>query len=184
MTWLFVPVLLIILAYTVGGAGGGLLGALGALLLGGVMFYLSFLETNFAAKNRLVAMFDLGYVRDAFRKAPIAFWFALLITLASALPLYLLKIELTPRQATWLPSLFFVAFITPARLFTGWAVARAEKRQQSRHFVFRWTMRIAQLPVVGFYVLIVSVTPFLTWNGKWGLFEQHAFLLPVPFFGN
>ena len=182
--WLSVPVLLLILGFTAGGVGGALIGVAGALALGAVIFYLSFLETHFAATNRMRAMFDLQYARQAFRKAPVAFWIAMLITLASAIPLYLLKIELTPRQATWLPSLFFVAFIAPARLVTGWAVARAEKRDRPRHFLIRWGMRLAQIPVVGIYVLIVAVTPFLTWNGKWGLFEQHAFLLPVPFFGN
>ena len=37
------------------------------------------------------------------------------------------------------------------------------------------------LPVVGFYVLIVFFTQYTAWYGKWSLYEQHAFLLPVPF---
>jgi len=182
VAWLFVPISVIIASITIGGGAGILLGLIGAVLLGGVLFHLSFLEVHFACENRLVAMFDLGYVRQAFRRAPIAFWFSLLLTLASAIPLYLLKIELTPRQATWLPSLFFVAFIAPARLISGWAMARARRRQTPRNFLFRWGARLGELPVIGFYVLIVFLMPFLTWNGKWGMFEQHAFLLPVPFF--
>ncbi len=44
------------------------------------------------------------------------------------LPLYLLKVEIIPREAAWLPSLIFVAFIFPARLLTGWAYARRAAR--------------------------------------------------------
>jgi hypothetical protein len=37
--------------------------------------------------------------------------------------------------------------------------------------------------VAGFYVLIVFFTQFTSWTGVWSLYEQHAFLVPVPFFG-
>jgi hypothetical protein len=39
------------------------------------------------------------------------------------------------------------------------------------------------LPVVGFYLLIVFFSQFTAWRGVWSLYEQHAFLLPVPFLG-
>jgi hypothetical protein len=32
-------------------------------------------------------------------------------------------------------------------------------------------------------VMIVYITQFTGWDGIWGLYEQHAFLLPVPFLG-
>jgi hypothetical protein len=38
------------------------------------------------------------------------------------------------------------------------------------------------IPVAAFYVLIVYFTQFISWYGIWSLYEQHAFLLPVPFF--
>ncbi|MFM2096984.1 MAG: hypothetical protein RIS70_4108 [Planctomycetota bacterium] len=182
--WLLPPMLIMIAAVTVGGGGGILLGLTGGVMLAVVVFYLTFLEAHFACERRFMAMFEVRQVRHAFRRAPIAFWFALLISLASALPLYLLKIELTPRQAVWLPSLVFVGFIAPSRLIAGWALARAAKREQPRNFVLRWGARLAELPVIAAYTLIVFLTPFVTWNGKWGLLEQHAFLLPIPFFGN
>ena len=32
-------------------------------------------------------------------------------------------------------------------------------------------------------VVIVFFTQYLSWSGVWSLYEQHAFLLPVPFVG-
>ena len=113
----------------------------------------------------------------------VAFWLAMLITLLFALPLYLLKIELPPREIAWLPSLLFVVFIFPARLLTGWAVSRALRHEQPRHWFFRWTSRFALVPVVLFYVLFVYLTQYLSWNGSASLLEQHAFMVPAPLMG-
>ena len=55
--------------------------------------------------------------------------------------------------------------------------------EEPRHWFFRVTGRLPLLPVAGFYVLIVFFTQYTSWNGVWSLYEQHAFLLPVPFFG-
>src|SRR5262249_2432434 len=158
-------------------------GFLGVLWLGVVLLYLPFLQMRLAMTNRLAGAFELGAVRADFRRAPWAFTFAFVITLLTALPLYLLKIEMVPREAAWLPSLFFVAFIFPARLLTGWAMGRAQRREQPRHWFFRWTGRLPVVPAVAFYVLVVYFTQFTSWNGVWSLYEQHAFLVPVPFFG-
>jgi hypothetical protein len=113
---------------------------------------------------------------------------ALIGTLSFALPLYLLKIEILPREAAWLPSILFVVFAFPARLLTGWAYARAERHRQAaplvpRHWFFRHSARLAMLPVAALYVLIVFFTQFTSWYGVASLYEQHAFLLPVPFMG-
>jgi hypothetical protein len=37
------------------------------------------------------------------------------------------------------------------------------------------------LSVVWIYVLIVYFSQYAAWEGVWSLYEQHAFLLPVPF---
>ena len=39
------------------------------------------------------------------------------------------------------------------------------------------------LPIAGLYVFIVFFTRYTSWYGVWSLFEQHAFLVPVPFLG-
>ncbi|MGD0040550.1 MAG: hypothetical protein ABSE84_09100, partial [Isosphaeraceae bacterium] len=40
---------------------------------------------------------------------------------------------------------------------------------------------LAPAPVSLFYVLVVVLAQYTSWGGIWSLFEQHAFLLPVPF---
>jgi hypothetical protein len=180
--WLALPISLLALSH--GHSGWATLaGFVGALLLAIVLLYLPFLQMRLAATNRLGAVFNLRAARRDFGRAPWAFAFAFVITLLFALPLYLLKIQIVPRDAAWLPSLVFIVFIFPARLLTGWAVGRANKRTTPRHWFFRWTGRVPFLPAALLYVLIVFFTQYTSWNGVWSLYEQHAFLVPVPFFG-
>jgi hypothetical protein len=180
LAWLIVPVglLLVTTRLPVGGAALLSLPALLILLL--VAIHLPFLQAHFAESGRFAAMFEWREVRARFRRAPLAFWLALLVTLLFAIPLYLLKIELTPRELAWLPSLVFVAFIFPARILTGWATSRALRREKDRHWTAQWLGRLAILPVAVAYSLMVYVTPFLSWNGARALLEQHAFLVPAP----
>ncbi len=180
VAWLIVPVGLLIIGSFLPQGGAILLGLLGSGLLLIVAAYLPFLQAHFACENRFGAMFELGVVRRLFRNAPIAFWFALLVTLLFAIPLYLLKIEFPPDEIAWLPSLLFVAFIFPARVLTGWAMSRALNREEPRSVLFLWLSRLAALPVAGVYVFFVYVTQYLTWNGALSMLEQHAFLVPAP----
>ncbi len=183
LAWLVLPISLLAVAMTLPSPANGLIGLLGGLMLATVLLYLPFMQTRFAAEGRFAAMFERREARRLFGRAPIAFWFALVITLVFALPLYLLKIELTPQEVAWLPSLVFVVFIFPARLLTGWAVGRAMQREQPRHFVFRWAARLAAVPVVGMYAVIVFFTQYLLWYGPYSMYEQHVFMVPVPFLG-
>jgi len=95
----------------------------------------------------------------------------------------LLKVELTPQEVAWLPALFFVAFIFPARVLTGWALGRAFRREQPRLWLSRWLSRLAAIPVVGIYALITYFTQFLSWHGAPALLEHHAFMVPAPLLG-
>jgi hypothetical protein len=178
LAWLAVPVTMIGIGRQV-----PLVGFLGALALGIVVLYLPFLQVRFAHEHRFAALFSVCEVRARFRRAPCAFALALFVTLAFALPLCLLRIEMIPREAAWLPSIFFIVFFFPARIFTGWAYARAGRREQPRHWFFRWTMRLAMLPVAALYVIVVFFAQYTAWEGILSLYEQHAFLLPVPFIG-
>ena len=85
-----------------------------------------------------------------------------------------------PREAAWLPSLVFVIFLAPARLLTGWAYARSGRRDRPRHWIFRVLGRVAII-AAAFYVLVVFIAQYTSWGGAASLYEQHAFLLPVPF---
>lgn len=181
--WLFFPVVMLVGAFHTSNGVAVLAGLLGILTLPIVVLYLPFLQAQFASEGRLVAMFDLGGVRRAFQRAPLAFWIAQAATLLFALPLYLLKIEFVEREVAWLPSLVFVLFILPARLLTGWAVGRGRHREQPRWWPVRWVSRFGMIPLVLFYVFFVYLSQYVSWHGSYSLFEQHAFLLPVPFLG-
>jgi hypothetical protein len=180
LAWLIVPVGILMIAANSPPPGAFLLALPGVLLLLLTAIHLPFLQAHFARTGRFAAMFELREVRALFRRAPLAWWAALFISLLFALPLYLLKIELTPRELAWLPSLVFVAFIFPARLLTGWAMSRALRHEQPRHFITRWLGRLAILPVAVVYTLFVYFMPYMTWNGATSLLEQHAFLVPAP----
>jgi hypothetical protein len=179
--WLLLPISVLASAAFLRPEPGALVSLLGGMLLIPVLMYLPFLQTHFAAQNRFGAMFELGTVRQMFRRAPVAFWIALFITLLFALPLYLLMIEALPREVTWLPSVVFVMFLFPARLLTGWAYARAAKREKPRFFLFRWLARLGMLPVAATYAFFVWLSQYLLWYGVFSLYHQHAFLVPVPF---
>jgi hypothetical protein len=176
LAWLIIPAILI-------SAGGRVppLGFLGVLLLSVVVPFLPFLQVRYAVEGRIPALFSRRAIRERFRRAPWAFAFSLMILLVASIPLYLLKIEMIPREAAWLPSLVFVLFLAPARLLTGWAYARSGRRDRPRHWSFRVLGRLAIIPVAAFYVLIVFFSQYTSWGGVATLYEQHAFLLPVPF---
>jgi hypothetical protein len=172
--------------FMAGTTGGGppavVVSVLGALGLVWVLWYLPFLQTRFAAENRLWAMFDVAGARSEFQRAPFAYWLALTITLLLAVPLYLLKIEpVLPPELQWLITLFFIVFIYPARVLTGWAVSRARRRQKPRLAVARWLARAGAIPVIAFYLFVLFLTQYTSFLGPASLLEHHAFLLPVPF---
>jgi hypothetical protein len=176
LAWLIVPAILI-------NAGGRVppLGFLGALLLALIVPLLPFLQVRYAVEGQASALFSRRAIQERFRRAPWAFAFALMVLLLAAIPLYLLKIEMVPREAAWLPSLVFVVFLAPARLLTGWAYARSGRRDHPSHWFFRLLGRLAIIPAAAFYVLIVFFAQYTSWGGVAALYEQHAFLLPVPF---
>lgn len=178
LVWLGPPVTLIL-----AGRKAGVLAFVGSLWLSAVLLYLPFVQTHFAATNRFRSYFAVGEVRRVFRRGPWAFWIALVATLALAVPLYLFKIEILPREAAWLPSLVFVLFIWPSRFITGWAYAYAVRRERNRWWINRQLARLAMLPIIAIYVLIVYLTQYTSWYGAYSLYEQHAFLMPVPFLG-
>jgi hypothetical protein len=55
------------------------------------------------------------------------------------------------------------------------------RRERPRHWFFRWTSRLFMLGITLVYVVIVYFSQFAAWEGIGSLYEQHAFMLPVPF---
>ncbi len=51
-----------------------------------------------------------------------------------------------------------------------------------RHWIFLLLGRLAIVVAAFFYVVVVFLAQYTSWGGASSLYEQHAFLLPVPFF--
>jgi hypothetical protein len=187
LVWL-IPAMLIIAANRTGETGlAGLVGACSLVALGGALLYLPMLQANFAAENRLGALFAVRTIRRDFRRAPWAWLGAMAFGLVlMPLPLYLLKIEATPQEVLWLPCLAFVALMLPARIAEGIALGRARRRPEPQGLwagFSRWTVRLLMPGVIAVYLLFVYVSQYTSWDGLQTWVQQHAILVPVPFVG-
>lgn len=187
LIWL-IPAMIIVAAFRNGETGlAGLVGFVALLFMGVSLLFLPMLQANFAAENRLSALFEVRRIRRDFRRAPWAWLLAMVISLVlMPIPLYLLKIEATPREVMWLPCLVFVAFILPARIAAGLALRRARRQPEptGKWATFsRWTVRLMMPGVVAVYLLFVYVSQYTSWDGLNTWVQQHAILIPVPFFG-
>lgn len=195
LIWL-IPAMIVIAANRNGETGlAGLVGIIAAITLGIVLMYLPMLQAHFAAENRWRALFEVRRIRRLFCYAPWAWLGAMLLSLVLfPIPLYLLKIEALPREVTWLPTLVFVAFILPARLSAGLALRRAKriasdygdgvtKPSSWINFFSRWTVRTVMPVVVGVYLAFVTLSQYTSWDGLQTWVQQHAILIPIPFFG-
>ena len=81
----------------------------------------------------------------------------------------------------WLITAVFIVSMYPARIITGWVYHRAMTRPREAWFGWRWASRLIMIPLLGIYVFLVFFSQAIGQHGKAGLFEHHAFLLPVPF---
>jgi hypothetical protein len=178
--WLVIPTFLFAVADKPEG-GAVIVTLLGGVLLMLVFSWLPFLQARFAAENRLSAFFEWRSVRSLFGKAPLAFLFAILGVYVLALPLYLSKVALPPRDALVLLTPLFIISIYPAKVLTGWAYHRAMVKEEPARFWWRWPARWLMVPLLAAYVFLLYFTQFIGAEGKGVLFQHHAFLLPVPF---
>lgn len=174
--WLALPTALL----AAGGRAPGL-ALLGALLLVLVLPWLLAAQARLAAEGRFAAAFELRELRRRIARAPLAHALALVVTLALALPLYLLKVEPVPRDALWLPAAFFLVAAVPGRLLAGWAHARAARPGRA-HPVLRLVGAAVALPAGAAYVFVLAFSQLFSWYGATSLFAHHAFLLPVAFY--
>lgn len=181
IAWLALPTILLIGGTALPEGAAILSGTIGVVLLAIVCLYLPTQQTHFAVFGKLVAMFDWAAARDQILRSPLRHTLAMILALALAIPLYLLKIELIDPSLWWSLGLFFIAFSLPARWALGWAYARSSRREKRTWFLWRFPIRSFALAPALIFALFVSVTRFLSWGGVSGLFEHHAFLIPAPF---
>ena len=161
-----------------------MVGFLAVALMGVVLLYIPLLQARFAAENRIRAMFEWRAARSSFRHAPVALTLGIAITYLLAVPLYLLKIEATPQEALWLPCLFFVVLMLPARIAMGLAMRRARRVERPEGFwagCARWGGRLILPGIVAFYLVVLYLSQYIYWDGLQTWVEQHAILAPVPF---
>lgn len=189
LLWLVIPASLMIIgqrANTEGSSGlPALAGLIGAGLLIWVMYYLPYLQLQFAKTEKLSSYLAVRQVRRNYAFAPWAHMLGLLILSAFAIPLYLLRIEDPPRELMWAPSLIFALLILPSKLLLGWAVGYAERRQSSglkkRFWMVRWPAHLLGLVPIGFYIGALYVAQLVVEIGAPVMYLQHAFLVPSPF---
>lgn len=183
LVWLAVPVTLMY----VGDRRPGV-ALLGGALTALAMVWLPWLQTQSAAGSpsdewggAWRKMFAVGDVRRRFRRVPWTSAGAMVLLLAAALPLNLLKIELIPREAAWLPGIVFVLFAIPGRLALGKVYAWGERREKPRWRLSVWPARLVIVVAALAYVFITYLSQTTAWYGRKSLYEQHAVLFPGPF---
>jgi hypothetical protein len=181
--WLLLPILLCIGGTLFPAGLRGISTLLGFPMLAIVLIYLPILQTRFAVENDFNTFGDIKSARAIFKRAPIALWISMLSVWAFALPVYLAKIQLTPREVFLLPTVIFVIFAWPSRMLMGWAYGRANRRKLYRNTISIWLSRLAIIPVVFIYAGVVFLSRYTSWHGDWSLFEQHALLIPIPLLG-
>lgn len=177
--WLAIPSALLIAGRPNGG-GRNLLIGIGGLMMMFVLCWVPFLQARFAVTGRWKTMFDLRSIRELYHYAPIAWLFALVFVYALALPLYLPKVFLLPRDAMWVITLIFIVTIYPARVVTGWAMHRAAFREEMPWFGFRWLSRSLLFLLIGLYTFLLFFTPLIAEHGRLAIFEHHSVMLPMP----
>lgn len=180
LVWLAIPVSLMIIGLRAQRLEpAALVGLVGALSLTWVMLYLPLLQIVMAEKNRFGEIFAIGEVRRRVRRAPWAIGLSLILLFALCLPLYLLRIEATPEQLTWLPSLFFVGLMFPAKLALGAALACGARPGAPRHWLSRLPVRALSVAAALLYVGALYIAQFVAWQGIYVMYFQHAVLVPV-----
>jgi hypothetical protein len=184
LMWLALPVSLMIAGLRWETPFAPLFGLIGSLMMAWVMFYLPFFQMLFAQSGSMNSFLAIRKVRKDYAHAPWAHTLALVMLSTLAIPLYLLRIEATPSELTWLPSLFFALLMLPTKLLTGWAIGYSHRRQANMLSRSPWWSRfpakVVGLSAVGFYVGALFVAQLIAAQGAYVMYFQHAFLVPNP----
>jgi hypothetical protein len=182
LAWLLVPTLLLAGATlnqdSVVSVSAGLLGTLIAIPLFAI---LPIIQTQFSVTGDLRSFLDPRRVLGIVRRAPIWHLCSWIMVVVLSIPFYLLKIETVPEELLWILALVFLMFALPARVIMGWALSRSLKRQVPRPWWLTVPVCFLMLIASSFYVFVLTTTRYLSWNGALSLFENHTFLLPVPY---
>ena len=186
LLWIAIPVSMMIIGQRADDFQlAALVGLVGAASMTLLLLYLPFLQIQMAVDNRFASLFAISTVRRRFLFAPWAHAMSLLLLCLLCIPLYLLRIEATPAELVWAPSLVFVLFMLPAKLLLGAAMGYASGRQSQpnprpRHWTVRWSARTIVLASALIYVGALYVAQLVAGQGALVMYFQHALLVPAP----
>ena len=185
LIWLAIPTLLMASPSGLRQGPAAVIGLAGMVVATPIFFLLPLLQCNFAIDGRFGRFFEIRSVLKNYSRAPIAGALALLVTGLFAVPLFVAKIEEIPSELFWMLSILFVLFTWPAKVFTAWAFGRGYWRGQAEErparFWLRWPLYLTGAGIAFAFALILFLSQYTSWNGARSLFENHAFLLPAPF---
>ena len=179
--WLALPTMLVANANHPRWEVAGLSIAAGIFLGVPVFLVLPMLQTQFATDGKFRRLFEFKDAWTKLRRAPLACFLALLLMLVLAVPLFLLKIEKIPPDLFWLLSVLFIVLGWPSRFAWGWAYRYADSREIQSSRKVRWPLGILSAAITTLFVFFFFLTRYTSWNGTLSLFENHVFLLPMPF---
>ncbi len=179
--WLLLPTVLLAGANHPRTGLAGLSVLLGVLIAVPAFMILPMLQTQFAVDGGFGSLFDVRGAWSKIRRAPVACLLAMFLMLVLASPLFLLKIEKIPPELFWLLSVLFVVLGWPARFAWGAVYRYAQPRQARASRGIRWPVGIFTATIALVFTFAFFLTRYTSWNGTLSLFENHVFLLPMPF---
>lgn len=183
LCWLVIPTLLLGAASTVPAQNPGpriLLSLIGGILMVPVAAWLPLLQCHQATTGRFRAIFEVRKIRDMIDAVPVRWAVATVLMYGLAVPLYLSKIVLPPADAYWLFTPLFILVIYPTRILMGWVYGTAIRQGCPSRKLIRWPVKLAMIPLLLAYSGILFALPLISEAGPRAMFENHAFLLPVP----
>lgn len=181
--WLAIPTLMLGAFSTqprVEPGGAALASFLGGILMIPVAAWLPLLQCHQATTGRFLAIFEIRKAREIIRRVPVRWAVATILLYGLAVPLYLSKIVVPPADAFWLLTPLFIIIIYPTRLLMGWVYGAGCRREERANALVQWPTRMFMIPLLGLYSLILFAVPLISEAGPRAMFENHAFLLPVP----
>ena len=182
VVWLFVPTAMLALSTHPheNPAGPAIISFTGGILLIPVASWLPLLQVHQAVTGRFRDIFAVRIVRTIIKRVPFHWALATILLYAVAIPLYFTKIRLIDAGALWLLTPLFIVLIYPTRIMFGWVYARGQHRPAPAARLIRFPTALIMVPVLAAYAGILFFTPLISEAGHAAIFENHAFLLPIP----
>jgi hypothetical protein len=181
--WVAIPTAMFTAVSYVDGPWQRWLTLVGGLGLVPVLMWLPFLQTRFAAEGRFRALFELGPVRELFRRAPFTWALTLIVLYVTAfVPLFYIakwKANVPPHETTWDVMLIFLVMIYPAKVMLGWSYHRATRRGSTRRS-WQWANSLLATAATCGYVYLLFLGQTSGRLGHQPVWQHFALLLPLP----